>query len=154
MQDCTGRPDNSGNKRPPRSPRGVPWLPKAADLASKFHREPPWRRPTRLVPVGSVQHSSRICLVPFGSVQRKTAQTRPINGPTRLLKVPSRISGLGMTIPDLEELGLLHSCCVYGVIRGFMYVLFSSFNLYAFSMLYHAYLSLIYMLACRETLGS
>ncbi|PKI78893.1 hypothetical protein CRG98_000754 [Punica granatum] len=51
--DCTGRPGNSGNKRLPRSPRGVPWLPKAADLASKFHREPPWRRPTRLVPVGS-----------------------------------------------------------------------------------------------------
>ncbi|PKI62628.1 hypothetical protein CRG98_016980 [Punica granatum] len=118
--DCTGRPDNSGNKRPPRSPRGVPWLPKAADLASKVHREPPWRHPTRLVPVGSVQYSSRVCLVPFGSVQRKTAQTRPINGPTRFLKVPSRISGRGMTIPDLEELGLLHSRCVYGVIRGFI----------------------------------
>ncbi|PKI36730.1 hypothetical protein CRG98_042879, partial [Punica granatum] len=53
LLDCTGRPDNSGNKRPLRSPRGIPWLPKAADLASKFHREPPWRRPTRLVPVGS-----------------------------------------------------------------------------------------------------
>ncbi|PKI40620.1 hypothetical protein CRG98_038989 [Punica granatum] len=83
--DCAGRPDNSGSKRPPRSPRGVPWLPKAADLASKFHREPPWQHLTRLVPVESVQYSSRVCLVPFGSVQWKTAQTRPIN--TRLLKV-------------------------------------------------------------------
>ncbi|PKI52159.1 hypothetical protein CRG98_027455 [Punica granatum] len=33
LQDCTGRLNNSGNKRPPQSPRGVPWLPKAADLA-------------------------------------------------------------------------------------------------------------------------
>ncbi|PKI58230.1 hypothetical protein CRG98_021377 [Punica granatum] len=85
-RDFTGRPDNSGNKRPPRSPKGVPWLPKAAVLASKFHREPLWRHPTRLVPIGSVQYSSRVYLVPFGSVQRKTAQTRPINGSTRILK--------------------------------------------------------------------
>ncbi|PKI54154.1 hypothetical protein CRG98_025449 [Punica granatum] len=82
---------------------GVPWLSKAIDLASKFHREPPWRRPTRLVPVGSVQYSSRVCSVPFGSVQRKTAQTRPVNGPTRLLKVPSRISGLGQDTEDLSR---------------------------------------------------
>ncbi|PKI57891.1 hypothetical protein CRG98_021730 [Punica granatum] len=46
--DCIGQLDSSRNKRPPRSPRGVPWLPKAADLALKFHREPLWRRPTRL----------------------------------------------------------------------------------------------------------
>ncbi|OWM64712.1 hypothetical protein CDL15_Pgr000848 [Punica granatum] len=27
----------------------------AANLASKFYQEPPWRRPTRLVPVGAVR---------------------------------------------------------------------------------------------------
>ncbi|OWM84252.1 hypothetical protein CDL15_Pgr011637 [Punica granatum] len=66
----TSRPDNSGSKRPPRSPRGVAWLPIAVDLASKFHREPPWRRPTRLVPFGSVQF-------PAGSVKAIRVCARP-----------------------------------------------------------------------------
>ncbi|PKI32777.1 hypothetical protein CRG98_046825 [Punica granatum] len=66
----TGRPDNSGSKRPPRSPRGVTWLPRAIDLASKFHQEPSWRRPTRLLLVGSVQF-------PAGSVKAIWVCTRP-----------------------------------------------------------------------------
>ncbi|PKI61405.1 hypothetical protein CRG98_018213 [Punica granatum] len=69
--DCMGQPHNSGNKRPSRSPRGVPWLSKAADLASKFHREPPWRRPTLLVPVGSVHLSSRVCCYHSGLFKPK-----------------------------------------------------------------------------------
>ncbi|PKI67074.1 hypothetical protein CRG98_012538 [Punica granatum] len=38
-----------------------------------------------------------------GSVQAKTAQTRSTNGPTQLLKVPSRLSGLGQDTEDLSR---------------------------------------------------
>ncbi|PKI73590.1 hypothetical protein CRG98_006038 [Punica granatum] len=77
VHDCTGRPDNSGNKRPPRSPRGVPWLPKATDLASKFHQEPPWRRSTLLVLVGSVHPSSRVCCYHSGLFKPKQPNPNP-----------------------------------------------------------------------------
>ncbi|PKI63087.1 hypothetical protein CRG98_016538 [Punica granatum] len=68
--------------------------------------------------------SSRVCFA-IQSVQAKTAQNRPTNGPTRLFTVPSRIPKLGITIPDLEVQGLLHFRCDYGVIRGF-YACFTS----------------------------
>ncbi|PKI48792.1 hypothetical protein CRG98_030834 [Punica granatum] len=75
--DCTGQPDNSGNKRLPRSPRGVPWLPKTADFSSQFHREPPWRCPTRLVPVGSVHPASRVCCYHSGLFRPKQPKPDP-----------------------------------------------------------------------------
>ncbi|PKI55757.1 hypothetical protein CRG98_023848 [Punica granatum] len=66
----------------------------------KSHPSSPYRPVFSRVP-SRVKLLQTGLLLPSGSIQRKTAQTRPINGPTRLLTVPSRIPGLGMTIPDL-----------------------------------------------------